>query len=100
MQTVLSTVLCIGILMVSFDIQNIGKNIVQNATSINDIISRFYLPAGLYIEIIQKFSVVKFTEIIAINIITLAVFVYFVSILYFKIISKLSEQGTNSGKGK
>lgn len=98
MQTILSTILCLAILWVSFNMQNVGKVIVQNATSINEIISKLYLPAGLYIEIIQNFSMVKFIELIAINIVPLIIFVYIASILYFKIISKSSEASTSSIK--
>ena len=97
-QTVGTMILLVGIFYLSFNMQNFLENLVQNATSINDFITKVYYPAGLYIDLLQKFSIVKLLLLIGINIIPAIVFIYLASIFYFKIVSNLSEKGINGIK--
>ncbi len=100
MQVVLSTILFLGIFYLSFSSQDFILKIVENATSINDVITKIYYPMGLYIKLIQKFNIIDFLNLIAINILFLVLFIYIGSIFYFKITSKLSEESTQNIKRK
>ena len=72
--------------------QGMVANIVQNANSIQEIITKIYYPAGLYINLIQNFNILDLVTLLAINIVPAFVFVYVASIFYFKINSKLGER--------
>ena len=59
-------------------------DITQNANSINEVITKIYYPAGLYINLIQNFNILDLVILFAINIIPAILFVYVASIFYFK----------------
>ena len=98
MQVILTSIMLLFIFYVSFNIQGIIANIAQNANSINEIITKIYYPAGLYINLIQDFNVSDLAILLAINIIPAIIFVYMASIFYFKITSKLTEKKGNNKK--
>lgn len=80
--------------------EQIGKFIAEHATSINDIITKIYYPAGLYVDLIQDFKVLDLVLLFCINIIPAIIFVYVASIFYFKIISESSETSKSVHKYK
>ncbi|HBJ12087.1 MAG: putative ABC transporter permease subunit [Clostridia bacterium] len=98
MQVLFTSLILLGIFYVSFNMQGMVANIVQNANSIQEIITKIYYPAGLYINLIQNFNILDLIILLAINIIPAIVFVYVASIFYFKINSKLGEKGNGNKK--
>ena len=99
MQVLFTSLILLGIFYVSFNMQGMVANIVQNANSIQEIITKIYYPAGLYINLIQNFNILDLVTLLAINIVPAFVFVYVASIFYFKINSKLGEKGNGNKKG-
>lgn len=97
-QVVLTTIMLLFIFYASFNVQGMIANIIQNANSINEVITKIYYPAGLYIKLIQNFNILDLVILLVINIIPAILFVYVASIFYFKITSKLGEKGNNSKK--
>lgn len=97
-QIVTTMLLLLGIFYISANMQNFIENLVQNATSINDMITKIYYPAGLYINLIQRFNIIEFVLLIATSIIPGILFIYIASIFYFKIISRL--KGSRAVKPK
>ena len=97
-QVILTSAMLLLIFYASFNMQGVIANIVQNADNINDVITKIYYPAGLYINLIQNFNVVDLLILFAINIIPAVLFVYIASILYFKITSKLGEKSSHIRK--
>ena len=97
-QVVLTTIMLLFIFYASFNMQGLIANIIQNANSINEIVTKIYYPAGLYINLIQNFNILDLVILLAINIIPAILFVYVASIFYFKITSKLGEKANNSKK--
>ena len=97
-QVVLTTIMLLFIFYASFNMQGMVANIIQNANSINEVITKIYYPAGLYINLIQNFNILDLVILLAINIIPAILFVYVASIFYFKITSKLGEKGNNIKK--
>ena len=97
-QVILTTIMLLFIFYASFNIQGLIANIIQNANSINEVITRIYYPAGLYINLIQNFNILDLVVLFAINIIPAILFVYVASIFYFKITSKLGEKSNNKKK--
>ena len=97
-QVVLTTIMLLFIFYASFNMQGMVANIIQNANSINEVITKIYYPAGLYINLIQNFNILDLVILLAINIIPAILFVYVASIFYFKITTKLGEKGNNIKK--
>ena len=98
MQVLFTSLILLGIFYVSFNMQGMVANIVQNANSIQEIITKIYYPAGLYINLIQNFNILEFVTLLGINIVPALVFVDVASIFYFKINSKLGEKGNGNKK--
>lgn len=92
-QVIFTSFMLLSILYISFNVQEIIKSIVQNADSINSVITKIYYPAGLYLNLIQKFNSLDLFILIVINIIPFFLFIYAASVFYFKIISKSLEKG-------
>lgn len=88
-QIISTMLILLGVFYISFNTQNVIENLIQNATSINDMITKIYYPAGLYINLISRFNIIEFILLIATSIIPGILFIYIASIFYFKIISRL-----------
>ena len=99
LQVILTSLILLIIFYGSFNMQTMIANVTQNANSINEVITKIYYPAGLYISLIQNFNILDLVSLLAINIIPAILFIYLASIFYFKITSKLGEKGNNSKKG-
>ena len=68
---------------------NLIMNIAQNASSINDIITKLYYPAGAYIELITKFDTIKLFEFILVNLGLFIVTIGLIGKVYFNINSNI-----------
>ena len=88
-QTIVSIVFLVLVLLLSYNIENIINYIVKNATSINDIITKIYYPAGLYASLTTKFNLNDLLLFIVINLILSIITIYLLSISYFKINTRL-----------
>ena len=97
-QVVITSAMLVLILYASFNMQGLLNNIIQNANSINEVITKIYYPAGLYINLIQNFNILDLVILLAINIVPAIIFVYIASIFYFKITSKLGEKSNSKKK--
>ena len=84
-QTVLTVILLLGIMYLSFNTEKIIADISSNASSINDVITKLYYPAGAYIELITNFSSIKLCEFITINIGLFAVTIILIGKIYYNI---------------
>lgn len=94
-QTLLTTVVFMGIFYVSFNFNQILENLMSNATGINELLTKIYYPVGAYIGLIQNFKVIDLLILILVNVGALAIFVMIAGKYYFKMISKSSEKGTS-----
>lgn len=84
-QIIVSTIFLLGILYVSFNLEGLMTKIAENATSINDMITKLYYPAGLYIKIITNFNILDLVIFIGINILIFGFITLILSKSYFKI---------------
>lgn len=95
-QILFTTILLLIILYVSFNLQNIIKNIATNASSINEIITKIYYPAGAYVKMITNFNIIDLLLFIFINISLFILTIVILSKRYFKTNSKVKEVHTTS----
>lgn len=84
-QTILTMGFLLFIIYFSQNFDNVIKNIAQNATSVNNFITKIYYPAGAYIELITEFNVVTLLEFILINICIFAITIIVIGKIYFNI---------------
>lgn len=94
-QILLTTVLLLGVFYFSFNLQNIIKDITKNATSINEVITKLYYPAGAYIKLITDFNVKDLGLFIAIHIALFTITAFLLGKAYFKINSKVKTVKTS-----
>lgn len=99
-QTIFTTTILVGILYLSFNLDGILKSLASNASSINDIITRLYYPAGAYVKMITKFNVLDLIIFIVINLGLFIITIFILSKRYFKVNSKLNESYSSNNKGK
>ena len=87
-QTILTVTFLVGVLYFSYNLNSLLNSIVNNASSINDMIVKFYYPAGAFLELVTDFSIIKLFEFIIINIGVFFLTVILLGNIYFKINSK------------
>lgn len=97
-QTILTVLILIGIILLSFKSENLINVVINNATFINDILSKLYYPIGAYNILINKFDILVFIKLLLINIIPFILFILITKNFYLKIISNLNNR--NSSKNK
>ena len=79
------------ILYASFNLRSLLDNLAANASSINDIITKLYYPAGCYIDLILNFNIFELLLFIVIHLALFIVTIMILSSIYFKINSKTKE---------
>lgn len=84
-QTIVTTVMLIGIMYFSHNSNVFLANIAKNASSINDFITKLYYPAGAYIELITNFGILKLFEFLIVNLGLFVITVILIGKVYFNI---------------
>ena len=90
-QTLLSSIVFLGIFYGSMNIESFVENIVTNATNINDVLTKIYYPLGLYISLITEFKLLDIVKLLLVNMIPFILFILIGSKLYFYIIFNSKE---------
>ena len=98
MQTIFSLLFTFLILYGSISLQSMGESFVNNAEAINNIITGIYYPIKLYLNLINNFNILDLLKLVGINLIFLIVFIYILSITYFKVIQLNHENIRHSTK--
>ena len=100
-QTIITILLLVFIFYGSYNLESAIKNLAQNASLVNSVITKIYYPVKLYIKLVTNFKIVDFIQFILINILIFIISVSIFSKIYFKINSstkavKLSKKNRNS----
>ena len=93
-QTVLTTAILVVIMFVSMNLDNALNYIAAHATSINDLITKIYYPAGVYASLADKFDIVQLLIFIGVNVLLFIIMIFILSKVYFKINSRLKKVTT------
>lgn len=99
-QTLITVIFLLGIMYFSYNSDNLIMNIAQNASSINDFITKLYYPAGIFIELITKFNPIKLLEFIIVNLGLLMVTILVIGKVYFNINSNVKSIKLNKTNKK
>ncbi|MBR2828409.1 MAG: hypothetical protein IKE70_04180 [Bacilli bacterium] len=84
-QTIVTTIFLLGIMFLSYNLDNFINNIAKQAKNINDFITRIYYPAGMYNKLVTNFQIKDLLVFIGINILILGVVILVLGKIYFKI---------------
>ena len=84
-QIITSLVFIIVIMAISFNMDKYIEYLLKHATSINDLITKIYYPAGIYSKLVVDFHILDLLIFIIINITIFAISIYILSKFYFKI---------------
>ena len=90
-QTISSMLFVLIIMYISFNMDNIINYLINHASSINELISKIYYPAGVYADLSIKFDVLELIIFILINLVILFITVMVLSKFYFKINSRVKK---------
>ena len=93
---VLAMVFILAMMYLSFNMENFVDYLVKNSSSINDLITKIYYPAGLYANLVIKFNLFDLIKYILINIFIFIITIYILSKFYFSINSRLKKVVTTS----
>lgn len=94
MQIIMSAITFVVMFYISFELSDKLNELLDE--DIYAALKKIYYPLGLYIESVDSLNILNLLKILAINIIPLILFVIIFSFMYFKIISKLSENHSKS----
>lgn len=90
-QIIISMIVLVGVLYVSMNLEFFYRYIINHATSINDLITKIYYPAGVYASLVTKFDIVKLLIFILVNLVIFVLGILILSKFYFRINSRLKK---------
>ena len=93
-QIIISLIFILGIIYLSYNTNNLTEYLIKNATSINDLITKIYYPAGVYAKLITEFNILDLIIFIIVNISIFIISIFILSKFYFKINSRLKKVST------
>ena len=97
-QTLITIVFLIAVLLFSYNSEGIMLNIAKNAANINEFITKVYYPAGAYINLITNFSALKLVEFVLVHLVIFVLIIALIGKTYFNINS--SVKAIKKGKSK
>ena len=95
-QIITSMLFLVMILFISYNMDSIFNYLVSHATSLNDLITKLYYPAGIYAKLVINYNWIDLLVYIILNIVIFMFFIYILSLFYFKINSGIKKVTTNS----
>ena len=98
-QTVLTSIIFLGVFFLSSNIENFIKDIAVKANSINDFLTKIYYPIGLYINLVNKFNLGDLIKLILVNVVPFILFIFIGSKFYFKIIVNSNSSSVRKSVG-
>jgi ABC-2 type transport system permease protein len=99
-QIVLVTIFLLLVFYASYNLDGFIAKIVENANSINEVITRFYYPVGLYIDLVTNFNIPSLLIFIGISVGIFALIIFILSSVYFKINSRVKSVKVKTNKNK
>lgn len=88
-QIIITMILIIGIMYMSYNSESLLNYLMKHATSMDEVITKIYYPAGAYAKLVTNFRLLDLLVFIVVHIIIFAVTIFVLSKFYFKINSKL-----------
>ncbi len=93
-QIILSMSLILVILFVSYNMDGVLNYLISHATSLNDLITKIYYPAGIYAKLVTNFKLTDLLIFILINLLVFTIAIFILSKFYFKINTRMKSIST------
>ena len=93
-QIVITMLVLLLLLYGSYNIDNLFNYLAKHASSINDLITKIYYPAGLYANLAINFNFKDLIVFVLTNILIFSIMIFILSKFYFKINSRLKRVTT------
>ena len=93
-QIITTTIVLLGIFYISMNLDGALNYLTKHATSLNDLITKIYYPAGVYAKLSTNFNIIDLLVFILINIAIFIITILILSKFYFKINSRLKKVTT------
>ncbi len=97
-QIVISMLFLVVIMYFSYNIDNAFEYLMKRASSINEIITKIYYPAGIYSKLVVNFNIIDLLVFIIIHIVIFTTSIIVLSKFYFKINTRLKSVITTDKK--
>ena len=97
-QIVISMLFILLIMYFSYNMDNAFDYLMKHASSINEIITKIYYPAGIYAKLVIDFNILDLLIFIIIHIVIFTISVIVLSKFYFKINTRLKSVITTEKK--
>ncbi len=101
-KNLIQIVFTMGILLLvfyfSFNIQGIKNFLVNNVSTLNANIMKYYYPAGMYGKLVSNFNIIDLLIFILINVLSFSIMVFIVSKVYFKVNTELKSVKVSNKK--
>ena len=94
-QILISMLFLLGVLFLSFNTDKIFDYFINNSTTINELISKIYYPAGAFAKLATNFRFLDLLIYLLINIFIFVISLFVLSKFYFKINTSLKSIKTN-----
>lgn len=88
-QIIITTLFLLVLMYASFNMQDIVKSLAENATSINEVVTKLYFPAGEYVGLVTDFKGLDLVKFLGINLGIFGVLVAILGSVYYKINSRV-----------
>ena len=98
-QTVITMAVLLVVFYFSFNIKGTESYLVNNIDSLNENISKFYYPAGIYGKLVSNFNIIDLIIFILINLGIFGISIFILSKTYFKINTRLKSVSSNKKSG-
>ena len=99
-EIVLSFVLLAGVFFVSMNGTKFMDYLVNNASKLNDIITKYYYPAGVVGKLANNFNVIDLLIFVGLNIVVFLLTILMISKVYFKINTMVRSTKSKTSKNK
>jgi ABC-2 type transport system permease protein len=99
-QIIFSFALLVGVFYVSMNGTKFMDYLVNNASKLNDLIVKYYYPAGVFGKLASNFNILDLLIFIGINILILLVTIFLISLVYFKINTRVKSSTIKRSKNK
>ena len=93
-QIIISMFFLIVIFYLSYNLDDFFNYLAKHATSVNDLITKIYYPAGVYSSLVTDFNIGSLLLFILINLVIFTVAILILSKFYFKINTSLKNVTT------
>lgn len=97
-QIILTTVILLGVLAVVGNLEGLMAELAKHATSINDLLTKLYYPAGAYVSMVTDFNWLTFAIFLGVNIVLFGLMVLVLGKVYYKINSRVKIVKTGARK--